>query len=81
MAFCKIIELPETQVLIRKDFNEEEGNPSIIIHVEVQSMYFNTTLTYKNEKSREESYESFNKNHAESLYKHFKKIVNDNNSI
>lgn len=53
----RIIELPTHQVLLTKDFDEDEDNPLLIITFFLDGVRVNQKLGYDNESKRDEMFD------------------------
>jgi len=72
-VFCKIIELPEEQVLVEKSDQGEESAPFLILLKSViEKVKFQITLSYDNEKDRNKNFDKINVETAKILVTDFK---------
>lgn len=72
-TFCKIIELPEEQVLVEKSNEGEESAPFLLIFTSlVQKIKFRVTLTYDIKKDRDKNFDKFDEKRAKMLVGDFK---------
>jgi len=67
----RIIELPTHQVLLSKDFDneDEDSKPLLVITIFCDSVKFKNKLGYEDEQKRNDVFDKFTENQAEAFLK------------
>lgn len=73
----RIIELPTHQVLLSKDFDEDEDDkPLLVVTVFIKGMKANQKFGYASEATRDEFFNSFSDKQAEKILDNIKNMFN-----
>jgi len=72
----RIIELPTHQILITKDWDEDEDcSPILVITIFHDGIKANQKLGFDKEKKRDKAFDSFNEEHAKSMLESFLQML------
>jgi hypothetical protein len=71
--FCKIIELPTDQVLLRKDWSDEDQQFQLVVTVALPGQMFSLKLGYNDEAKRDEIFDKYNEADAQKYVDRFVK--------
>lgn len=74
----KIIELPDHQALIMKDFDDsEESKPQIVFMVFLEGVKMEITLGFENEEKRDDGFDKFDSERAQEVINGLKTMMQD----
>ncbi len=72
IIFSKIIELEQCQVLVTKDYDDEEGKPQLVISTHIDGGVPTIKMGFSDTDKRDDAFNQYNETSAQSFYERMK---------